>query len=310
MDNPLPLQESPDACPLCGAGGHTVVATGVRDYEYGTRGEYRWLRCDGCRVVRLDPFPSPETLERAYPPTYHAYVQPQSSLSRWLIGRARVATARALAAHLPGDGVVLDVGCSNGLLLADIGMRGAYRLLGVEYSPAMAAQARRRGIDVWCGELADAPFTSQSVDLVVMQHVLEHVSDPIEGLIRIARLLKPGGRVVGEVPNLDSWDARLFGATWGGGHAPRHLWHFTPATLTRALESTGFAHIAIRPSLHTGHWALSIQNWLRRNRESTEGLRSGRAWYFPILLLAFLPINVLQMPSLATGVMRFEAVRA
>jgi len=309
VDCALPLEQPRDRCTLCGTAGGLVVVSGVRDYEYGAPGEYRWLRCPGCGLVRLDPFPSPDVLERAYPPDYHAYVTPRSILGGWLIDRARAAVARGLAAHLPDGGVVLDVGCSNGRLLADLGKLGTYRLLGVEYNAAMAAEARARSVEVWCGELADAPFAPRSVDLVVMQHVLEHVVAPLSTARIAATLLRPGGRLVGEVPNLASWDARLFGRTWGGGHAPRHLSHFTPATLARLLASAGFSSVVVRPSLHTGHWALSVQNWMRRNRYDTEGLRSGRTWYYPLLLLAFLPINLLQMPAHATGVMRFEALR-
>jgi SAM-dependent methyltransferase len=285
------------------------ITDGVRDYEYGTPGEYRWLGCDGCGLVRLDPFPSSELLALAYPDTYHAYVEPASPISRKIIARSRAAVARRLARHLSPGATVLDVGCGNGALLAEIGKLGRYRLLGIEYSERAAATARSRGIEVWRGELSGAPFAVASVDLVCLQHVLEHVFDPIATLEKIAGFLKPGGRLLGEVPNLDSWDFRLFERTWGGGHAPRHLWHFTPATLQRALGETGFGQVSIRPALHTGHWALSVQNWLRRARRDTEGLVSGRAWYYPLLLLAAIPVNSVQMLVRKTGVIRFAAVR-
>lgn len=300
---------TPAVCPLCGARSSTVVARDVRDYEYGTAGAYRWLRCDDCALVRLDPFPSAELLALAYPATYHAYVEPRSGLARSLAARARAAAAARIAHRLVPGAAVLDVGCGNGALLAEIGKHGSYRLLGVEYSAPAAAAARTRGIEVWQGEITDAPFPPASVDLVSLQHVLEHMLDPVAALKRIAAVVRPGGCVLGELPNLDSWDYRLFGRTWGGGHAPRHLWHFTPATLRHTLEACGFDRIVIRPSLHTGHWALSIQNWIRRSRTDTRGLRSGRAWYYPLLLVATVPINSVQLLVHKTGVMRFEAVR-
>ena len=286
-----------------------MLAEGVRDYEYGTSGEYRWLRCDGCGLVRLDPFPSPGLLERAYPSSYHAYATPRSSVTRWFLERSRAGLARAMVRRLPTGGTVLDVGCSSGLLLAEIGKLGDYELLGVELKAEAADAAQSRGIEVWRGDVQDAPFAVASVDLILLQHVLEHVFDPIAMLRTVHGLLKPGGRVCGEVPNLDCWDFRLFGRTWGGGHAPRHLWHLTPATLRRALSATGFDDVVVRPSLHTGHWALSVQNWLRRKHRDAAGLRSGRAWYFPPLLVATIPVNALQMVLFKTGVMRFEATR-
>jgi SAM-dependent methyltransferase len=297
------------SCPLCQTDSTSVLVDAVQDYEYGAPGDYTWRRCDECGLVRIDPMPSPEVLARAYPPDYHAYVPPSSALSRSVMARTLAATAAAMVKRLPAGGTILDVGCSNGALLAAIGRLGDYRLLGVEYNAKAAAEAQSRGIETWRGDLGDAPFEPESVDLVTLQHVLEHVFDPAATLDSVSNLLKPGGRVIGELPNIDCWDYQIFGRAWGGGHVPRHLWHFTPKTLRRLLERAGFADVVIRPALHTGHWALSIQNWLRGPRRDTSGLRSGRAWYFPLLLLATIPINSIQMPMMKTGVIRFEATR-
>lgn len=253
--------------------------------------------------------PDEALLMLAYPATYHAYATPASPISRKLIERARLSAARRIVQDLPAGATVLDVGCGNGALLIAIGALGSYRLLGVEQSPAAADAATARGLTVWRGDLTDAPFEDASIDLVIVNHVLEHVFDPLATLRKIAAVLKAGGRVIGEVPNVDSWDFRVFRALWGGGHAPRHLWHFTPTTLQRALDTCGFAQIEIKGVLHTGHWALSIQNWIRRGRQDTTGLTSGRAWYYPLLLVATIPPNGLQLLLRKTGVIGFKATR-
>ena len=302
-------QERPEACPLCGSGGSAAVVTSVRDYEYGAPGEYCWLRCDGCGLVRIDPMPTPEVLNLAYPCHYHAYAAPKSAITRLLLSLARRRTAARLAASLPSGAGVFDIGCSTGLLLEAIGKRRPARLFGVEYKPQAAEAARRRGISCQTGELEDADVEPASMDLAILHHVLEHVREPVETLRRTASILKPGARLVGELPNLDSWDARLFGRYWGGGHAPRHLWHFTPATLEAALRHAGFDDIVIRPALHTGHWALSIQHALRRGRVDCAGLTAGRTWYYPLLLLLTVPVNAVQATVHKTGIMCFEARR-
>ena len=153
-------------------------------------------------------------------------------------------------------------------------------------------------------------------------HFVERDADPMLGrfLGRVAllernddrfshavdRILRPGGILVGELPNFNSWDARLFGRYWGGGHAPRHLWHFSPQTLRQAFERFEFEAIEIAPAIHTGHWELSIQNALRRKRSDCKNLVSGRTWYYPFLLVLTVPINALQMPLLQTGIMSFR----
>jgi SAM-dependent methyltransferase len=293
-------------CPLCGRAAWTLHHSQVRDLEYGAPGTWAWQQCSGCALVRIDPLPSAEILAQAYPPSYHAYQSPKSAITRWLAAHATRVLARRIAALVAPGGSILDLGCAHGALLGEIGRHGDFRLYGVEFDRGMAALARQRGITVFDGSIEEAELPANSFDLVLMHHVLEHVVDPVGTLELVQRVLRPGGWLAGELPNIRSWDAALFGRLWGGGHAPRHLTHFTPATLGMALERTGFSAIRIAPTLHTGHWALSVQNWIRGDYRGGAGLVSGRAAYYPLLLLATVPINALAYLMFRTGVMRFE----
>lgn len=295
------------SCPLCTSRQDFILESAVKDFEYGAPGEYRWMQCQGCQLIRLDPVPTPAILAQAYPPTYHSYVLPASRLTRQLRSVLRKKWAQRIVRGLSPDAAILDIGCSRGDLLQTIGTLGSYRLYGVEYNGRAAEEARQKGVQVWEGDIEKVDIPAQSMDVVVMHHVLEHVFDGVKTMQKVQAVLKPGGTVTGELPNIDSWDARLFGRYWGGGHAPRHLWHFTPATLRQLLAQCEFEDIHITPALHTGHWALSIQNALRRNNHTLYGLISGRAWYYPLFLVATLPINLLQYPFLKTGVMQFTA---
>ncbi|MGL4648341.1 MAG: class I SAM-dependent methyltransferase, partial [Caldilineaceae bacterium] len=77
-------------------------------------------------------------------------------------------------------------------------------------------------------------------DVVTLFDVLEHLHQPTAALREVRRLLRPGGTLVLRVPNLDSWDARLFGEAWAGLDAPRHLYVYGPKTLSATLEAAGF----------------------------------------------------------------------
>ncbi len=72
-----------------------------------------------------------------------------------------------------------------------------------------------------------------------MWHVLEHLPDPAAAIARAAELLRPGGRLLVSVPNVDSLQARLGGERWFHLDLPRHLFHFGPRSLSAMVERAG-----------------------------------------------------------------------
>ncbi|HKB23770.1 MAG TPA: class I SAM-dependent methyltransferase, partial [Methylomirabilota bacterium] len=84
-----------------------------------------------------------------------------------------------------------------------------------------------------------APFAPARFDVVTAFHVLEHVPDPVAVLRRMLGWLAPGGLLIVEVPNAGGLGATLFGGAWSGLELPRHLSHFTPVTLERAVRLAG-----------------------------------------------------------------------
>jgi SAM-dependent methyltransferase len=137
-------------------------------------------------------------------------------------------------------GPVLDVGCGGGLFLGVLQQRGA-RVLGLDNSEEAARAAwEQNGVTVVLGDLLRAPFAKGSFGVVTMFHVLEHLPDP-GGFLRAAReLLKRGGRLVVQVPNIDCWQYKLLGHKWNGVDVPRHLTDFRARDLERLLSVSGF----------------------------------------------------------------------
>ncbi len=303
----LSLHACVTECSACGDHRWKLNAEGVRDYEYASPGQYRWMQCQNCALIALVPQPSYQVLDLAYPRDYHGYHESTSALVSWYVRRRKRRRARLLASMLPPGGVILDIGCGDGSLLEEVGHQGDFRLLGVEFQPQAAEAARDRGVTVWAGELADARISPGTVDLAIMEHVIEHVRDPAETSSRINYLLRPGGVIVGETPNTDCLDARLSGRYWGGGHAPRHLHLFSPGSLRVALERAGFQKVGITHPVYPAHMALSLQNFMRRGRSDTIGLTRGRAWYFPFACSLAMPFAVLASLSKSSGAMQFIA---
>ena len=109
------------------------------------------------------------------------------------------------------------------------------------------------------------------------------------------------------MPNIASFDFCLFKRYWGGCHWPRHLHQFTPRSMTYLLESAGFTDVRIHYLLHTGHWALSVQNMLQSWAPTHTRLTNSRAWYYSFLLLLFVPINAVAVLFRQTGIIGFTA---
>jgi methionine biosynthesis protein MetW len=106
----------------------------------------------------------------------------------------------------PG-GTLLDLGCGDGALTVRAAERvGATRVLGVETEPGLAAQATAAGVEVAAVDLAEQlPYEDHSIDVVLSNQVIEHLSDTDHFMREIARLLKPGGHAVVSTNNLASW---------------------------------------------------------------------------------------------------------
>lgn len=210
-------------------------------HDYISGDAFSLMRCAACGLILTSPQPVPAQLARYYPSGYYGrdarYGQPlQRALRALYAARARHFT-RSSGQQ---SGLVVDIGCGRGEILHAMRESG-WRTLGTEISESSARHAREAlHLDVRVCEDVDAlGLPEGSADLVLLWHVLEHVRDPARMLGEIATLLRPGGTLIVAVPNAGSLEARLSGPRWFHLDVPRHLWHFTPATLTTLLRPEG-----------------------------------------------------------------------
>jgi len=140
-------------------------------------------------------------------------------------------------------GKFLDVGAGVGTLLSVAAKQG-FVVQGVEVSSWAANFARtEKGLPVQTGTLEAAAFGAREFDVVVINHVLEHVQDPVALLREAGRILKDDGLLVIGVPNIGSIMAGLVRSRWASLRPEEHIWHFTPATLRSLIGRSGFREV-------------------------------------------------------------------
>jgi SAM-dependent methyltransferase len=251
-------------CPVCGSSldGARLPA---RDRWFGIAGDFEVRECTHCELGVTCPRVDEEDLPSYYPSQYDAW-QP----SRGIVGLIRHALARIRAALPPfgalkrrESGALLDVGCGRGDLAASFA-RAGWRTAGLDISPVAVAAARAVGVDASVGTIETVPWPDGSFDVIVMNHSLEHMADPVGALQRARELLRAGGTLVVAVPNWDSWQRRLFGTYWTPLDVPRHLTHFSPTALHRAARRAGFVRGRTRNYATGVGLPGSVWFWLSR----------------------------------------------
>lgn len=249
-------------CPLCGEkkGSHFIDA---EDDLGGRPGRFRFKRCDDCGLVYQSPRLSFEHIGPYYDDEYIAHRKITdwgifTPLYNWAMGKhdrdklALVGRYKSLNA----DSRVLDVGCGAGTFLAQLVEKTGASASGVDFKD-LSALPWMDTIEFHRGTLGEQDFGEQHFDLITMWHFLEHDYHPLDTLSRARELLAPEGRMVIEVPNLDSVSYHLFKERWPGLQAPQHTMLFDPKTLPRMLEKAG-----LRISQHLSYGAFPAYFYL------------------------------------------------
>lgn len=242
--------ESLSTC-LCGASGSSLHLL-APDRFYGRTTLYELRRCPQCALVWLHNRPSPKEMSDHYGTDYDKSVTAAGSDPKRWASRVNVIS------RYKQRGAVLDLGCSSGGLLQALGSE-CWDLYGVEMSHEVARVAESTsGANVFVGDILDAPWPQNSFDVITCFHLLEHTYEPLEVLKKISRWLKPGGIFYLMVPNIDSAGFRIFGSYWYALELPRHLYHFSPRSLSHLSALAGLECLTL-----STHREVFIENSVR-----------------------------------------------
>jgi len=227
------------ACPLCGANHFTEL--------YAL--ESPVVRCEHCSLVFLNPQPRVEH-QGFYDESYYRgsslKKSDEDNLDVLESGKVQVrlescqGVVDRVMGVIPDPGSWLDIGCGPGFLLSQAKERG-WQCTGLDSSPFAPQFARERfGLDdVHTGLIEDVDFAGKTFDVISMQHVIEHLYEPVPTMREILKLLKPGGVLYLETPDISSNAAVRDGADWEHIKIPEHVLYFSQPTLERLLQDIG-----------------------------------------------------------------------
>ncbi|HEX8571325.1 MAG TPA: class I SAM-dependent methyltransferase [Allosphingosinicella sp.] len=296
------------ACPACGGEPRSVFLDGLTDKAFRVAGgEWTLFDCSTCKAAYLDPRPSPSSIGRAYGTYYtHGTFRVDESQFFWrqsglnarlktgylnrrygyrfpggiaagslvvgLVRRVRLAIDYSIR-HLPAPSVpgakLLDVGCGSGPFVA-IARSLGYQASGIDPDPKAVEAGREAGLDVRVGLLPDPSLAERGFEQITMSHTFEHLHRPREALEQCFDLLVPGGRLWISQPNLGALGLKRFGRDWRGLEPPRHLSLYGFDSLSKLLDSAGFADIRLLPAEEAAAFYYRQSSAMRRGLDPYE----------------------------------------
>ncbi len=249
------------SCPVCGS---DAIGKALDVVDYFSSGEFFPLfDCNRCGFRFTNRFPSEDAIGRYYDsPEYIAH----SNTNRGLVNKLYHATREVMvkrkvrlvtavvqreadesdrpsladgSVNVTGEPLrLLDMGCGTGHFLHAAKKRG-FTVSGIE----KGQRAREYAITHFCLDVRDEEgfwdIKRDSYHVVTLWHVLEHLERLSESINQIKEVLTDEGVAIIAVPNHLSYDARFYKDQWAAYDVPRHLWHFTSATLERLLARHG-----------------------------------------------------------------------
>ena len=214
------------ACPICTHSG--------RSYLFSVR-NFKIVKCGKCSLVG--------TLGEVKT-DYKSYHRDQEYQKfKKLFENIFLNRVRTICKFQNTPGRALEIGCSTGVLLNLLKNRN-WEVWGVEPSES-ALVAEKKGIRVINKFFQEADLPRGYFDVVILNHTLEHLENPVSILVKARSLLRRRGIIYIDVPNFASLSAKLLGRRWPYIMPEEHIWYFTPVTLKKLIRKSGFKPIYI-----------------------------------------------------------------
>ncbi|MFT3911348.1 MAG: class I SAM-dependent methyltransferase [Ferruginibacter sp.] len=237
-------------CPVCKSDA-IKPAFSAKDFTV-TKEDFSIWKCDHCTAMFTQDIPTQETIGKYYQSeNYISHSDTQKGFINQMYHRIRKRTLikkMQLVKNETGlnSGNILDVGCGTGAFLNTMQQSG-WKITGLEPDEG----ARKTAQSLYNIQ----PLASQKIfelpqnnfNAVTMWHVLEHVHQLHEYVAQLKKMITNEGRIFIAVPNYTSHDADVYKAYWAAYDVPRHLYHFSPKSMSVLMEMHGMKVKKIKP---------------------------------------------------------------
>lgn len=258
----------PVICPICIEVAHYDFSG--RDLMFDKHERYDYFSCSNCTSVFQYPMPSLEEINSFYPKNYSIYDKKAQVREVGLLKKALLWRKKGYDHLKPSgwyrflswmaspffqfekpryvkNGKLLDIGCGNGRYLLTMRSLG-WNVQGVELSADGLEVCHSAGLNVHHGDLKSASLASDSFDVITARHLIEHVPDSHAFMAELARILKPGGKLIIETPNSDALGRACLGPKWFANEVPRHLILFSSTSLQILANKYGLKQCTLNHS--------------------------------------------------------------
>lgn len=224
-----------DVCRICKS---SLSVSVLSDLKTGSGEVYSLKPCPKCSFVSISPLPSVDILRRYYDQDYWQRYNNNTAKLLTRLHSLRVSKIiKNIKQLAPPKARILDWGAGDGSFMRLLSAFG-FNCFGID-----AYRKESGDPHLFNATIDQTDFPGEFFDLITCFHVMEHLKDPLNSFQNAMRLLKIGGLMIVEVPNLDSFGFRIFKRKWQPLQIPTHLNHFTPGTLKKLFKLAGNTQI-------------------------------------------------------------------
>jgi 2-polyprenyl-3-methyl-5-hydroxy-6-metoxy-1,4-benzoquinol methylase len=236
-------------CPVCSSRSIDPLLT-VKDHSVSKENFVIW-QCRNCSLRFTQDVPDEGSIGSYYQSAdYISHSNTNKGLLNKLYQRVRKITlgqkADFIISKTSQQGNLLDVGAGIGAFADTMKKRG-WKITGLEPDEGARSQARQLfHLDLQTPDILNQ-LPRKSFDAITLWHVMEHVHSLHNYIETMKELLSNGGKIFIAVPNYTSLDSDIYKTWWAAYDVPRHLYHFSPKSVSKLVEQHGLKVSSVHP---------------------------------------------------------------